>query len=140
MTLWLANCNANSLRMAIVQSCTKIHSKLSRQPLSEVSPQRRGAPLPSSHSSVPLATRLKRQTRKGLDQVPPIYIGHRPHCTNDTAKSAERRSRDKMEHLVRDVSFLAKSTCPSANQHKLMLPYITHVKPRDASRGLMRQL
>jgi hypothetical protein len=28
----------------------------------------------------------------------------------------------------------------SANQHKLMLPYITHVKPRDASRGLMRRL
>jgi hypothetical protein len=39
----------------------------------------------------------------------------------------------------RNASYWQLSS-PSANQHKLMLPYITHVKPRDASRGLMRRL
>jgi hypothetical protein len=46
-------------------------------------------------------------------------------------------------HLTRKVAgpeLLRHLECSSANQHKLMLPYITHVKPRDASRGLMRRL
>ena len=36
-------------------------------------------------------------------QVPPIYIGHRPHRPDHASKAAELHGRSEMEHLVRDT-------------------------------------